>query len=88
VGVLEAKAGGVPLSAVSEQAGLLPSGCLPISPSLKRAARLRQAILKQAFEGRQVEQNPEDEPAEALMGQKSEIDQAQAVKPRQLRLGL
>jgi hypothetical protein len=44
--------------------------------------------LKQAFEGRQVEQNPEDEPAEALMGQKSEIDQAQAVKPRQLRLGL
>jgi len=38
-----------------------------ISASLKRATRLRQAILKRAFEGELVEQNPRDEPAEALL---------------------
>jgi len=36
-----------------------------VSVSLKRAERLRQAILKRAFEGRLVAQNPEDEPVRA-----------------------
>jgi type I restriction enzyme S subunit len=35
--------------------------------SLKRAERLRQSILKQAFEGRLVEQDASDEPASALL---------------------
>jgi type I restriction enzyme S subunit len=35
--------------------------------NLKRAARLRQAILKRAFEGRLVPQDPTDEPAEKLL---------------------
>lgn len=35
--------------------------------TLARAARLRQAILKRAFEGRLVAQDPSDEPAERLL---------------------
>jgi type I restriction enzyme S subunit len=35
--------------------------------SLARCARLRQSILKWAFEGRLVDQNPTDEPAAALL---------------------
>lgn len=35
--------------------------------SLKQSERLRQSILKQAFEGRLVPQDPTDEPAEKLL---------------------
>ncbi|HND56347.1 MAG TPA: hypothetical protein PLV92_28210, partial [Pirellulaceae bacterium] len=40
-----------------------------IERSLRRAARLRQSILKQAFEGRLVPQDPADEPASVLLDQ-------------------
>jgi type I restriction enzyme S subunit len=39
-----------------------------VEANLTRAERLRQAILKTAFEGRLVDQNPDDEPASALLG--------------------
>ncbi len=38
-----------------------------VDANLKRAARLRQGILKRAFEGRLVPQDPADEPAAALL---------------------
>ncbi|MFC1968096.1 restriction endonuclease subunit S [Chloroflexota bacterium] len=38
-----------------------------IEQSIKQADRLRQSILKRAFEGKLVPQNPDDEPAEKLL---------------------
>ena len=38
-----------------------------VEASLARAERLRQSILKQAFSGRLVPQNPDDEPASVLL---------------------
>lgn len=38
-----------------------------VDAGLKRAARLRQAVLKRAFEGRLVPQDPNDEPASVLL---------------------
>jgi type I restriction enzyme S subunit len=58
---------------------------------LARARRLRQAVLKRAFEGRLVAQDPEDEPAAVLLERIRATREARAAggkkrKTRQMRL--
>lgn len=67
----------VPIAPVEEQAFIISEVERRLSEAdrleatlqanLKRAERLRQAILKKAFSGELVPQNPEDEPASALL---------------------
>jgi type I restriction enzyme, S subunit len=52
-----------------------------VAANLKRAGRLRQSILKRAFEGKLVPQDPADEPAEALLAR---IGKARGKPPRLL----
>ena len=50
-----------------------------VEADLARAARLRQAILKRAFAGALVPQDPTDEPASALLAR---IRTARAEEPK------
>ena len=60
-----------------------------VEVSLKRAERLRQSILKQAFSGQLVPQDPNDEPALALLerikAERETAREAEAAKPRARR---
>jgi type I restriction enzyme S subunit len=57
-----------------------------VEANLKRAARLRQGILKRAFEGRLVPQDPADEPAEQLLARiKGEPNEARSDGSRRPR---
>ena len=53
--------------------------------NLKWAERLRQAILKRAFEGKLVPQNPADEPASVLLA-RIRVSRGDAHRNRQLGL--
>ncbi len=52
---------------VEERLSLAAAVETQIKANLQRAARLRQSILKEAFAGRLVPQNPDDEPANVLL---------------------
>ena len=53
-----------------------------LDAELKRAERLRQSILKQAFSGKLVPQNPKDEPASVLLEKIQEEKEHQQPKPK------
>jgi type I restriction enzyme S subunit len=62
-----------------------------VKAALARARRLRQAVLKQAFEGRLVPQDPDDEPASVLLERirtqrKTQITEEGKRKTRQMLL--
>ncbi|MDH3675251.1 MAG: hypothetical protein OES12_07125 [Anaerolineae bacterium] len=60
--------------------------CDRIEANHKRAERLRQSILKQAFEGRLVRQDPEDEPASMLLERIRVEVEGKKKRDRQLEL--
>lgn len=65
------------LSVVDELGSMLDS-------SLRRAARLRRAILEKAFRGELVPQDPNDEPA-AILLERIRVERAAEVKPKTAR---
>lgn len=82
----------LPSAAVQQQVAEAVVGQLAVSDrttveidvQLARAARLRQSILKRAFEGRLVPQNPDDEPADVLLDR---IRRESARQPQHRRRG-
>jgi type I restriction enzyme S subunit len=58
---------------------------LIINAELKRAERLRQSILKQSFSGKLVPQDPNDEPASALL-ERIKQEKAKSDSTRQMKL--
>lgn len=72
---------------VAEKLSLIDAAETAIERGLLRAARLRQSILKQAFEGKLVPQDPQDEPASRLLSElkevKTAIGVADSAAPRQ-----
>jgi type I restriction enzyme S subunit len=55
------------VAGVEDYLSLIDNLCDSIRSNLRRSDRLRQAILKKAFEGNLVPQDPNDEPASVLL---------------------
>ena len=57
-----------------------------VKANLKRAERLRQAVLKEAFAGRLVPQDPANEPASVLLERIKTEREAQARAPAKAKV--
>ena len=67
------------MSSISDEADTL------IQSELKRAQSLRQSILKRAFEGKLVPQDPNDEPASVLL-QRLKAEKTKLKKSKQMEM--
>ena len=52
---------------VEDQLSVIDKAAVELGAGLRRARRLRQSILKRAFEGNLAPQDPSDEPASVLL---------------------
>ena len=73
------------ITEVARLSSCLNAAEVAVEANLKRAERLRQAILKRAFEGRLVLQDPDDEPAAVLLERVKTEKAAAAQAPRRGR---
>ena len=69
-------------SRVLAQLGTADRTAAEVDVQCARARRLRQSILKRAFEGKLVPQDPSEESASALLARTSEMSTAPGTKPR------
>jgi type I restriction enzyme, S subunit len=79
------------IAEVEERLSVIKVAEHQIETNLLRAARLRQSILRQAFEGKLVRQDPKDEPASILLTrigkQRAQVPhKATKLKPRRRRV--
>jgi type I restriction enzyme S subunit len=70
------------IDAVKEKLSQIDALTLEVQRGLARASRMRQSILKAAFEGRLVPQDPADEPASVLLERISEQTSLSSSKKR------
>jgi type I restriction enzyme S subunit len=73
------------LDEVARSSSVTENSALNVQRSLERSAQLRQSVLKWAFEGKLVDQDPNDEPASALLERIRAERAAKSSEPSQRR---